>query len=135
MTCVPNASVALVSPWVDDLDLLLPNPLRSKGNPNRLSTLLNYLHRERNIHFMLYYREDEHGDLNQLVQRLIKPPVLRLIPRTTTHSKGIATPDLIMHGSPNLRWRSFNVNEENVAVEKNPFASVAEAVIYAFNIR
>lgn len=135
LSCSPGAQVAIVSPWINDLPLQFPNPLREKRFRPYLSTLLDYLHQERGIQFTIYYREDEQGDFQKLLNRMSQPAQVQMVSRETTHSKGVATPDLILSGSPNLLWRSFNLNEENVTITPNNFASVREAVTYAFNIR
>lgn len=135
LSCPPGAQVAIVSPWIEDIPLQFPNPLRRRGLRPSLSTLLDYLQRERGIQFSLYYRKDEQGDLQKLLDRIGRPARVREVPRETTHAKGVATPELILSGSPNLLWRSFYLNEENVTITPNNFGSVREAVTYAFNIR
>lgn len=134
LSCPPGKQIAIVSPWVNDLKLNFPNPLRGTHYPPYLSTLLDYLIVERNISISVYYRDDEENDLSKILEGMTNPTNLKLIQRQTSHAKGVATPDLILHGSVNLLWRSFNLNEENVAIDPNDYASVQQAVAGAFNI-
>lgn len=135
LSCPPGKQIAIVSPWVNDLPMVFPNPLRGEQYPPYLSTLLDYLIVERSIKITVYYRDDEKNDLENIRNSMKNQSKIKMVRRMTTHSKGVATPELILHGSPNILWRSFNVNEENVAIERNAYSSVQRAVENAFNIR
>lgn len=119
----PGTEVALVSAWISDIPLDLPNPLRNSGA--FLSTLIRFGQDTLGLRFIVYCREND-LHLKKIQNKLSKPLDVRL--RPNVHAKVYITKSLILSGSSNILYKSAYVNEENLQLNVNTWQNVARAV-------
>jgi len=126
---MPEQEVALVSPWVRDVPLDLPAPVRKRGNV--LSDLLAYVQTERRQRLLLYCRACD-ANIQRILDKLPHP--VEVHERPHMHTKAVVTPKLILSGSANLLYNSLYRNEENLRLDLNSRNNVRQALYRDLNL-
>ena len=121
----PHSQIALVSPWIRDVPLDLPLPLRNRSS--HLSTLLRHAQEHSGLRVLLVCREKDQY-VQGILRRLAASPQVDLILRPTLHAKAIITPQFILSGSGNLLWTSLYRNEETLRLDHNEWPDIRQAM-------
>lgn len=128
LTAPPDGQIAVVSPWVENVNVqvhLWDGRCPLDGGVSLLS-VLQWLHVEKNLRFAFFIRADQL--LPTINQRLT--PIYTATsafadfkPIADLHAKILVTDALILETSANLLTRSLYRNVEVVNVRSNPFGN------------
>ncbi len=125
LACPAGSEIAIVSPWIRDVPLDLPAPLR-QVSPH-LSHLLKHAQTELNLRITFYCREEDQY-IRGIRSRLSKQYNTTLLLRPHLHAKAVVTPGFILTGSGNLLWTSIYRNEETLRLDCNERRNVRLAL-------
>lgn len=129
----PGSEVILVSPWIDDVSLIIPLLKQGDGHytpPDlRLSNFLLQLARDFKIHITIIVREQDRrcdGVISPLLKTFPKQLTIKTVPYL--HAKAVVTESFVLETSANLIPTSLYRNVETCSVLDNPYGNPREWV-------
>lgn len=129
MAARPQSEVAIVSPWVNDVEFDAPALVHLAQRPT-LSWVLDHLHL-RGTRLLLVVRESDHR-VKRLLGRTGKATrtAIRLIEVPHIHTKAVVTERLALTTSANLLDTSLYRNRETVYLAENPYGSARRWLLF-----
>jgi hypothetical protein len=125
-TASQSSSIVIVSPWIDDVELLVNfwTGRHTLSGSVLLTDTMLWLHGNRNNRFIAYVREDQitpetNSRLARVMNRASSAMEIRSIPHL--HAKLLITNKVIVETSANLLTYSIHRNVESLSIRHNPF--------------
>ena len=134
-----STSVAIVSPWIQDVELQVPildGYYRRDSRKMYFSYLLNYLVEKRQQRIYLFIRDnDERAKYATRIIRKNNQASLEIFIVQHLHAKAILTNSNILLTSANLIFTSLYRNVESCSLQINPYQNTIKYVEYEFGVR
>lgn len=132
MTARPGSEVAIVSPWMADVELDCPALFHLHSAP-MLSHLFQWLE-GRDVHLILVIRDHEYR-LKRLLKNAKSKHEIKLISVDHIHTKAVITERLALTTSANLLDTSLYRNRESVNLRENAFESTRRWLAFEQDLR
>lgn len=134
-----STNVAIISPWIQDVELQTPIILGTDWRNNRrmyLSQFLNYLIEKRKLTIFLILRDnDKRAQYATRLARNANQDSLRIHTVQYLHAKAIVTDSNTLLTSANLIPTSLYRNVENCSLQINQYKNTAKYLEYEFGLR
>lgn len=124
-TASESSSIVVVSPWIDDVELLIYSwrgTYTLSGSTLLTETML-WMHKNRNNRFIAYVREDQVSpNMNSRLARVMRraSSIVEVRPIPHLHAKLIITNKVVVETSANLLTYSIHRNVESLHIRRNP---------------
>lgn len=112
-------AITIVSPWVSDITVWLPETGSEQATERKLSKLIR--ESEVEVTFIVSPDASDHNweKSNSLLPKIQDVVTIRQV--ENLHAKAIVTDTILYQGSANITYNGLNINVELCNVQENPF--------------